>query len=555
MYEKLTEQEIEFMEFYHDPVVMLENIMPVNINAPSQWDENTECVTIRPYQFAMLGYDYLYEEDSKKSAKQNMQIRKGAGNVFNISARNIGKTFLGLVGDDLLALLHYNGIESCIGSFDEKHLKEVSEKICNFVEGHKLFKMLNLKGGKKTVGRSPHRVHTRHGHLQIGVNEKVSGKNVGTDFHGKHYQRFSYDEASYMSEEGTEKRIDSGSSLGYVERLFGIPDLRVGSPLGAILSNPKNKPYICRLPQYVRDDWDEAQQQKMADQYGGRSSMSYKLNVGGELIEGAFGKWDMERLKKKCYNALKKIKFFEVDKELFRGLDKLEGLARKEEFDRRISKKIIIDRLPCTQIILSSDIGTSGSPSEVAIFFGDADGNFRYEYQISLFKLIPKEQAQVFKWMYDRLGSCFVSLDCTNMDGATIRQMLVDDHKIPVEHLTEYKMNENIEVGFETDEKTGKVKRSRGGQPIMIVKNTKEWAIKCLEDIFYGGNVEIPHDEKFLREFAGFFERYTGNRPSWGSTTTDHLLDSFLLFALCAWENINKISQNKKTKKRVLGVI
>ena len=113
----------------------------------------------------------------------------------------------------------------------------------------------------------------------------------------------------------------------------------------------------------------------------------------------------------------------------------------------------------------------------------------------------------------------------------------------------------NIEIGFDTDEKTGKVKRSRNGQPLMIVKNTKEWAIKCLEDILYGGQVEIPHDEKFLREFAGFFERYTGTRASWGSTTTDHLHDSFLLFALCAWENINKISQNKKSKKRTLGII
>lgn len=263
----------------------------------------------------------------------------------------------------------------------------------------------------------------------------------------------------------------------------------------------------------------------------------------------------MERLKKKCYNPHKKIKFFEVDKEIFKGLDKLKNENKLEELSERLSKKIIIDRLPCTQIIVASDIGTSGSPSEITIHFHDATGKWKYEYQISLFKLIPKEQAMVFNWIYDKLGSCFISLDCTNMDGATIRQMLIDDYKIPADLMPEYKMNQNIEVDFERDPKTGKIKKSRNNQPIMVIKNTKEWAIKCLEEIFYNGLEEIPHDEKFLREFSAFFERYTGNRPSWGSTTTDHLHDSFLFFALCRWENANKVNQNVKPKKRALGVI
>jgi len=125
MYANLTEEEIEFLEDLHDPVMFLENVMPVNINAPSQWTNDSECITLRGYQFAMLGYDYMYEDDIEKDSKENLRVRKGAGDIYNISARNLGKTFLGLEGDNLLSIFHYSGIESCIASFDEKHLKEI----------------------------------------------------------------------------------------------------------------------------------------------------------------------------------------------------------------------------------------------------------------------------------------------------------------------------------------------------------------------------------------------------------------------------------------------
>lgn len=64
-------------------------------------------------------------------------------------------------------------------------------------------------------------------------------------------------------------------------------------------------------------------------------------------------------------------------------------------------------------IIIASDIGTTGSPSEVGIFFGDENGKWRYEYQISLFKLTTKEQGHVFEWLYRfwdyKKGATFVS--------------------------------------------------------------------------------------------------------------------------------------------------
>jgi len=555
MYEKLSNKEFDFCQTFFDPVSLLENIFPLNINAPSQWNEDSETIRIRPYQFAMIGYDSLYAYDERKSEKDNLQLRKGAGDIFNISARNIGKSFCGLVGDGVLSLFYYPGVESCIASFDEKHLKEVSEKIANMVEQHKLFEMLHItKGNKKTVGRQPHRIQTQHGHLQIGINEQIYGKNPGTDFHGKHYQRFLYDEASYMSKEGTEKRIDSGSSLGYIERLFGIPDIRVGSHLGDILRDPKNKAWICRLPQYIREDWDELQKAKMVAQYGGESSMAYKLNVIGDLVEGAEGKWDMERIKKASYVYDRRIKFFEVSKELCADLDKITNPAEKiKEFNSRIEQKVIITRLPCKKVIVASDIGTTGSPSEVMIVFQDASGKWKYEYQISLFQMTVKEQALFFNWVYEVMGGCFISLDCSNADGRAIRDELIVEFKISQEHLTDFRMQQNIEVDFLKDEK-GKIIRGKNGKPLMKEEGTKEFGLQQLGNILYNGSIEIPHDEKFLREFAGFFERKNGNRLSWGSTTTEHLHDSFILFALAVWQYENKNLQ-QKNKKRCLGYI
>lgn len=553
MYEKPNLQELEFFGAIHDTVTFIENVFPSDINTPGNWSIDSNCLILRTYQFPMMAYDYLYCPNSSKTEKQNFTNAKSAGQIFNISARNIGKTHCGLVGDTMMSIFLQDSQESCAASFDEKHLKAIAEKISGVVENHKLYQMLHLDGNKKTVGRAPHRVQTAHGHLQVGVNEKVSGNKKGQDFHGLHYQRLSYDEASYMSTEGFEKRIDSGSSIGYIERLFGIPDLRVGSPLGEILTDPKNKNFICRLPQCIRDDWDQAQKEEMISKYGGESSVAYKLNVTGELIEGALSKWDMERIKKNCYKFDKRIKFFEVDKEIFKGLDLLGSAERTLEFNRRISLKILIERHPCDEIIVASDIGTSKSPSEVTIFFRN-NQKWKYEYQISLFKMIVKEQVEVFNWIYNKLGSCFIALDCSNMDGSTIRQGLLD-LGIPAEHLSNFKMMANTEIGLDKDEVTGRVLRDKSGRPLMKSEGTKAWSIKCLEDIFYNSKIEIPHDEKFLREFSGFFERYSGTRASWGSTTTEHLHDSFLQFALCAWENEDKISRNKSNVKRVLGII
>lgn len=536
--EPLTTEELEFCEYFYDPTALTECLIPVNIKAPHLWsNEDCDLVRIRPYQFALQNYSYMYADDDNLTNKQNFRKRKGAGDLLNLASRNTGKSFF-LIIDAFLTLFHGEADESCIGSFDFKHLKKVCQPIANLANFHPFFQI--FKRPKKSNVRftgGGMEIDSILGHTMYGKNEKVESNDPGTDFHGLHYKTFYYEEASYMSKAGTEKRIDSGHSEGYIERLSGIPDIRIDSPLGKILADYKKANWICRIPQYVREDWDGHTKQEMIEKYNGESSYAYKLNVEGEIIEGAFGYWDMARLRKACRygKSGQKIKFFEVDKVKFHKLDQI----------------LMLDRLPCKQAYICSDIGTLGSPSEIIIIFYDGE-KFRYHYNIALYKLSTHEQAQVFKWIYDRLGGAFVGLDCTNADGRSILDEL-ERMGIPATDLVAVRLNKNIDIDFEKNE-DGTVKIDGNGNPIMKQELTIDWAMQMLEKLFYNEKMDIPLDEKFIMSFSGFIMKQNGMRRSYGSINgEDHLHQSFQCFAITYFMNEFRKQIVKPRQKRCLG--
>ena len=425
MYEKLSEKEIEFMEAFYDPVSLIENLIPENIDAPGTWDEHCKCIKIRNYQFAMLSYEYLYADDENLTPKQNFESKIGAGKIINIAARNIGKSYLGFDADATLTIIHYTGDESCIASFDDDHLTPRVNRISGLIDNHKFFEMFKVSGRKGTVSRKDG-ITTRNGHVMKKANENVTNKQkVGQQFHGMHYKKLFYDEYSYTTNKGNSMRADSKHSHGLIPRYFGIADIRVGSPLGKLMSDPNNAPFICRLPQYVRDDWDEETKAKAIENYDGESSDAYKLNVEAKLLQGASNKFDIEAIKKKCYTRTESVKYFEINKDNF---DHFESI-------------INIDRLPCEKVYVSSDLGFGGSPSEIIIIFDKGDKvkkRYKYVYQISIFDIrLPEEQAKVFAYIYDLLGSAFISVDCSEIGGKTVRQELIK-LGIPEEHLSNF---------------------------------------------------------------------------------------------------------------------
>jgi hypothetical protein len=515
---EMTEEELEFMELFHDPTALVENLFPENIKAPHTWDEyECECVYLRPYQFMMQDYSYMIAQNDDLSKKENMRLKKGAGDVLNIACRNVGKTYLGLNINKCINILHASGDEACVASYDDKHVARIAQQITHIYQNHPFFKMYMLKGKDSGVTKKPLQILTKSGHLLQGVNEQIKGNSPGEDFYSLHYKKLSYDEAQMMTDAGTEKRIESTDLEGCVERFFGIPDLRIGSPMGKILKDPKNKRSICRFPMQIYQGWDEKTKEEKIAEYDGEGSLGYKLNVLAELIEGARGFWDIERLRKTALKPKLKVKTFEVTKENF------------ENFRNHL----VIERIPCDKVLIGADIGRSSSPSEIIILF-DVGNKYKYVYNISLFKLIGKEQAEVFKWLYDKLDGAFIALDATGGLGDAIADELVIEHNIPTEHVIRVEMLKMLDVDFEKDGE-GNILVDNKGKEIIKRKRTIDFAMERLESLLYESRVEVPYQEKWLKEFSGFVQLSTPSGLKYDSTTTDHLHQAWQCVSIAEW--------------------
>lgn len=535
MIQKITEDELRFAELLHDPIAVIENLVPKNHDAPSTWSKEEECIRIRLYQIPTLSYEYLVADDPKKTEQENFDLKKSAGQGYNIGGRKFGKSFVTIFCDALLTIIHYTGKIVVLASFDSKHLKTRMEEICNYVSLHPFFKIFHLKGVKiDTVSRSPYKIQMRHGLKFYGINENIYGKNPGTDYHQHHYHKFIYEEASYESETGHTKRVDSTSELGAIERLSGIPDVTDSSYLGQVLNNPKKKGEVIRLPQYVRFNWTDEAKNNAIEEYDGEGSIDYKLNVDGIKIEGAHGIFDMERVKD-CFNDQKQVKVFQISKDDIKDLD-------DSEFKEVLKNKIIIDKIPSEFKYICADIGDGNAPTEIIIVY-KLDEKYIYSYNITLNSLTDDEQYKVFKWLYDKLDGAFIGLDCTDGTGRAIYRELAK--KIGTDHLVYVHFNKNMTVGFE--EKDGKIVRDKNKKATLKQENTMNWADKTLKKLLYKKRIELYMDEKFYKQFSSY-KIVNGKRKT---SKHDHLLQAFQVFAITHW---NKESKKAKKKRRITGV-
>lgn len=533
MHSAIKESEIEFMEHYSDPTAMTECLIPENINVPQSWP-NCECLTLRNYQFAMQNYSSLIAEDYELSKLENVKLKRQAGNLFSIGARNLGKSLF-LWIDTLLTIIH--GVkEACISSFDDLHLQKVTGVISLYAESHKFLKVFHLKqetSRSKTVKRKPFEVVTEHGTIVKGINENVGSDSPGTGFHGLHFDYLNYEEFSYASDIGAKKRVDSGNSLGYIERLSGIPDLCIGSPLGKVLKDPKKKAWIWRLPQFVREDYSDEVHEKLADEHGGEQSASFKLNVEAITLEGAYGFWDMARLKESSLKKNTRIKNFEVGKENF------------NDFRNRIH----VERLSGSeQAFIAADMGFGAAPTEIIIIFFDGK-KYKYTYNITLYRLVRKEQAEIFNWLYEQIGGAFIGIDATSDDGETLEY--VYEMGVPRKHLLKIKLNVNIETGFKKDENDEIIFDSNGNLEMQL-ENSRQFAFQELERLMYGKIMDIPFCEKFLNQFTSTIAKQTkGMKTIYDNkSSADHLHSAFEIFALLRFlkefETIKGTQQHKR---------
>jgi hypothetical protein len=535
MNQSLTEREIEFLEHFYTPTSLTECLIPDNFNAPQTWNEDSPYFWVRPYQEVIQNFSYLYANDPLLNKKENFRIKKGAGDGYHIAARNLGKSFF-LIIDTVLAIV-YGVREGIVASDCAEHLKKVTEPIANFVESHKFLKIFHLRDSRaNTVKRDYLTITTQKGTVIRHVNEKAdTDKSPGVQYHGKHSEIRWVEEYSYASDEGEKKSIDASSSFGRIERLSGIPDVSLGSPLGKILKNPNLKNWIWRLPQLVREDWDEQTEQEKIDLYGGKNSAAYKLNVLAETIEGAFGFFDMARLQEASVNQSKRVKTFEISKEQFQGFE----------------DRLIVEKLPGTiSTWIAADIGFGAAPTEIIVLFFDGK-KFKYVYNISVYRLLQKEQAKIFKFLYDKFDGAFIACDATSDEGAVIDELY--SLGIPQENLLKIKFNGNVEIGFEIkkDEQGNEIVIiDKEGNPVPKLINTEFFSFQELEHLMYDGGVDIWWDEKFINQFTDIIAKQSGIRLNFGSKSVNHLVQSFQCFAVCRFLNEFNILKTKQFSKK-----
>ncbi len=533
--EQITNEEIEFLEHYYDPSSLTENLFPENIEAPQSWPE-CKPLYLRPYQFAMQNYSYVVADDPKLSENDNLNMKVLAGTCYAIGARNLGKSWWTMI-DCVLSVVH--GVkEIVLASCTGEKLAKVASPVVENIDTHKFLKLFHLKDSKSHTVTTKNGINavTNHGSVVYGVNEQIDGNKPGFEYQSKHYWVRFYEEYSYSTVEGEKQAVDAVNMTGHIERLSGIPALCVGAPLGKILNDPNKKNWIWRLPQYVSDAWTDKIQQKRAEEYGGITSASYGLNVLAKELEGAYGFWDIPRLKE---SSMKKkggiVKTFEINRETYEGFE----------------RKIIVDRPAGTeQVYICADIGYGSAPTEIIIIFYNGK-KYRYVYNISLNRLIAEEQAEVFKFLSDKLGGAFMAQDASGDNGAVVDNMI--RLGIDPDHALKVFLQANIDVDFEKDE-NGHAIYDKDGDPIMQKENCLFWAMRELELLMYSGKMEIPPDPKFLNQFTNIVATQTKNKTLYSSKGADHLFQSFQVFAICRFINEFNTMKNTSHEKACYGV-
>jgi hypothetical protein len=529
MIKQITSEEIDFMEGFYNPKCMVESLFTKPANG---WMEGLKCILVRLYQIPFLQYDSLIEDDENLSEQENFTRRINAGTLILISARKLGKTFLSLAANILLKLVHYSGKEMTMASYDESHVDKVLDDTREFLYAHGFFKLYR----KNIKGSPEYKIETHNGNIMYGVNETIKGKSPGENWWGKHTEFNFQDEIQAETEDAFLKKIDAVGEKGVVENLCGIPLITKVSPLGKLLRDHSRKNSIVRIPQSVSPFWNETVRKDRIKNYGGENSIAYRVNCLAELIEGAMGCFDMERVRKN-YTSRRIIKKFEVTKENF---------CDYQNF-------IILEKHPgASKTFIFSDIGDTAA-TEIGVIF-EVNDKLIYTYNITTYRLSDKENSDFMAGLFKALNATNIAVDATIMGKPVYRQLC---EALGAEKVSWCAFNESMIVGFERDEKTDKVKVDAKGKPIEKFENTLIFSVQQLRNLFYEQRFDIPEDDvKFEDEFSSYLQTISGNRVVFDSTTDDHLVQAFQVFAVMYWKvaQLPGLNPNVERQKLSLGV-
>ena len=519
----LAEEDIEFLELWYTPKAFSECMF-------HDWDnfaiyKKGKFGELRLYQQPMISDEPLIDfemtaEYHNMGKKQEFQMRKMVGDLYCFGARRFGKTKI----VQELELLHHvissdDSEKVSFSSVDKIHLDKVLGPLKTAFSNHKILK----KFLRRAKGSPDYYFEFKNGVVLNSINFNIGSTNPGQQWFGSHSDRIYIEEASLETEEVYDKRKDAISELGAVYRCGGMCDFTPYSPPGKAFYKLENQKHVLNLPQFVNPFFDEKEHEDRIEEYGSKSSVGYKVFVKGEVVEDGVTALDMKRIRDNCYlinkqgKFTKKITTFEITKENFKFWKNLIVVRRPENAER---------------IWISTDVGKR--VTEI-IVHSEVDEKYEYIYNITLLNLTQQEVEKILYHMIQALNANYIATDCGDGEGRGIYSGL--ELKISKERLIYYDGSMKIKVGYEYDENEEgekEIQLDKNGEIVYKYELMADWSVKRLKDMLYDGNIRIPKDLKFDRQFSAVIETVMNGKIKYKCICTqgDHLFDSWKVFSI-----------------------
>ena len=525
MLTKIKDEELIVIQVLANPVSVAE-ILFHDFDTLGTWDKE-KFGKIRLYQYPMLGYDSLFLEDDKLSKKENFKIKNELAENYALGGRLTGKSIISIIIDSLLSIYNNTFKWAIISSYDAIHVRGIFEKIITALEYHSVFRLLNAH-----ILRSPsYKITIDNGELLESVNMNIAGKNSAGQFFGKHVDKMWIEEASFLTQEVSNRMLMSQSEEGCINRFSGMTTFSKHSPMGKIFDNLNNKNKIINLPSYVNPTWDTKKEEDSIIEFGGRESWGYKVQIEGKVVEDLDSVYDIERIRN-TYNEKIDIKHFEITKDNF----------------YRFKEIVITEKLAnADKTLICADIGEGAAPTEIIIIFKVKD-KYKYTYNISGTRISADEQYELFKFIIESVNANVIALDTTSGMGKAIASRLTIDYP---ENIVWVNFNAKIRIDFEKDEKGGFITDAKGNYTYKEEYCT-DWSITRLKHLFYNDLIECAMDYKLDMQFGGIVATKSGLRVVYSSKTVNHLHQAFQCFSIAEWQT--EFSLIKPIQRRKPGM-
>ena len=512
MIERITEEELEFLECWFNPVCLAECLFH-NFDNLSSFSED-KFGNIRLYQIPALSFESMIDTNvSGLNEKEKFDLRKGAGDVYNVGGRGYGKSLITLKIDITLSALYDDGMWCAFTSIDEKRIRSILDPVKSAMEFHPIVKTWKFKCNyKPDIKFESEKTHWKLN----GVNMTLQGRDPGGQWFSLHVEKIWGDEMSFETEEVYKKRVDAYSERGAVIRLSGMTNFTRTSPLGRVFYDLSLRPKLLNLPQFVSPFWTKATKKEKVKEHGGsENTINYRVFVKGEVVEEGIAVFDCDRVRK-CYLSNETIKRLEVAKK-----------------DYAFYKEILVVNRPSNaeQMLLACDIGES-APCEIVLVMRTKGNKYRYLYNITLRNMSNIEIQEIIKWLIEYLKIEVVGIDCGDGTGRAVSNFLEKELGIEV---VRYDGSGKVPVDILTD-KHGNPVFDRKGEPVYRMESMSEWAINRLKNLFYEGKLVMPIDDKFDLQMNSVVAVKSGMRTVYKCLTAeDHLFDAFKVLAIAVW--------------------